>query len=106
MKQWIQSWNLIRLLRLALAITIIYQGIDLEQWLFVAIGGLLALMPLSILDVVELVDVALLFLNQNRTKKQLTQKSNEIILSKTFNNTCRYKFRTYYRVSVLAFYRL
>ncbi|MBS7320691.1 MAG: hypothetical protein Q4G18_02435 [Myroides sp.] len=46
MKQWIQSWNLIRLLRLALAITIIYQGIDLEQWLFVAIGGLLALMPL------------------------------------------------------------
>lgn len=46
MKQWFQSWNLMRVLRLALAISIIYQGIDLKQWLFVAIGGLLALMPL------------------------------------------------------------
>lgn len=35
-----------RLLRLALAIAIIYQGIELEQWLFVVIGGLFALMPL------------------------------------------------------------
>lgn len=46
MKQWIQSWNLMRLLRLALAIAIIYQGVDLGQWLFVVIGGLFALMPL------------------------------------------------------------
>lgn len=46
MKQWIQSWNLMRLLRLAMAIAIIYQGIDLQQWLFVGIGLLLALMPL------------------------------------------------------------
>ena len=46
MKQWINSWNLMRLLRLALAIAIIYQGIEFEQWLFVVIGGLFALMPL------------------------------------------------------------
>lgn len=46
MKQWIRSWNLMRVLRLALAFSIIYQGIDLKQWLFVAIGGLLTLMPL------------------------------------------------------------
>lgn len=46
MRQWIQSWNLMRLLRLAMGIAIIFQGIDLEQWLFVAIGVLLALMPL------------------------------------------------------------
>ena len=46
MKQWIQSWNLMRLLRLAMAIAIIYQGIDLQQRLFVGIGVLLALMPL------------------------------------------------------------
>lgn len=46
MKQWIKSWNLMRLLRLAMAIAIIYQGIELEQWLFVVIGGLFALMPL------------------------------------------------------------
>ena len=46
MKQWFQSWTLMRLLRLALAIAIIYQGIDLQHWLFVGIGGLLALMPL------------------------------------------------------------
>lgn len=37
MKQWIQSWNMMRLLRLAMGIAILFQGIDLEQWLFVFI---------------------------------------------------------------------
>lgn len=37
MKQWIQSWNMMRLLRLAMGIAILFHGIDLEQWLFVFI---------------------------------------------------------------------
>lgn len=46
MKQWIKSWTLMQFLRLALAIAIIYQGIDVQHWLFVAIGILLALTPI------------------------------------------------------------
>lgn len=46
MKKWLQTWNLMRLLRLAMGIALIYQGIELQQWLFVVMGGLFSLMPL------------------------------------------------------------
>lgn len=46
MKKWLQSRNFMRLLRLAIGAAIIYQGIDLQQWLFVITGGLLSLLPL------------------------------------------------------------
>ena len=46
MKQWLQSWTIIRLLRLGMGLAIIYQGIDLQQWLIVILGGIFSLMPL------------------------------------------------------------
>ncbi|UYW02459.1 hypothetical protein K5I29_06120 [Flavobacterium agricola] len=46
MRKWLQTWNIMRFLRLTMGFLIIYQGIELEQWLFAALGGLLVLMPL------------------------------------------------------------
>lgn len=40
------SWNFTRLLRLALGIFIIFQGVHSRDWLFVAIGGVFTLLPL------------------------------------------------------------
>lgn len=45
MKQWIQSWNLMRLLRLVMGIAIIFQGIDAKQWFIVALGVFFAVLP-------------------------------------------------------------
>ena len=46
MKHWLKTWDLIRLVRLALGIAIIYQGLMSQQWIFVILGGLFSLMPL------------------------------------------------------------
>jgi hypothetical protein len=46
MKVYLRNWNFMRLLRLALGIFIIVQGIQTKEWLFVALGGLFSLMPL------------------------------------------------------------
>ncbi|HUH25615.1 MAG TPA: hypothetical protein VLY87_03245 [Flavobacterium sp.] len=43
MKNYIRNWNFMRVLRLALGIFIIVQGIQANQWLFVAVGGLFSL---------------------------------------------------------------
>lgn len=40
------SWNLMRIIRLVLGITIIIQGVTTAQWLFVILGALFTLMPL------------------------------------------------------------
>jgi len=45
MKQYFAHWNFMRILRLALGIFIIIQGIQEKEWLFIALGGLFALMP-------------------------------------------------------------
>jgi len=46
MKNYLKTWDLMRVLRLALGIIIIVQGVQAKEWLFVAIGGLFSLMPL------------------------------------------------------------
>ena len=46
MKEYLKTWDLMRVLRLALGIFIIVQGISAKEWLFVALGGLFSLMPL------------------------------------------------------------
>lgn len=46
MKNYLKTWDLMRVLRLALGIIIIVQGVQAKEWLFVALGGLFSLMPL------------------------------------------------------------
>jgi hypothetical protein len=46
MKGYLRNWNLMRILRLALGVLIIVQGVQAQEWLFVGLGGLFSLMPL------------------------------------------------------------
>lgn len=46
MKGYFKNWDFIRVLRLALGIFIISQGIVARDWTFIALGGLFSLMPL------------------------------------------------------------
>ena len=46
MKNYLRNCDLMRVLRLALGIFIIVQGVQAKEWLFVALGGLFSLMPL------------------------------------------------------------
>ncbi|QGN24308.1 hypothetical protein [Elizabethkingia anophelis] len=46
MKNYLRNWDFMRVLRLALGIFIIVQGVQTKEWLFVALGGLFSLMPL------------------------------------------------------------
>ena len=46
MKNYLKNWNIIRLLRLVVGVFVIIQGIIAQEWLFVFLGGLFALMPL------------------------------------------------------------
>ncbi len=43
MKQYLRNWNVMRLLRLAMGILIIVQGLQSGQWLLAALGGLFSL---------------------------------------------------------------
>ncbi|MFD1629824.1 hypothetical protein [Pseudopedobacter beijingensis] len=46
MKNYLSKWNFMRIIRLVLGIVIIVQGIQAQQWMLVALGGLFTLMPL------------------------------------------------------------
>lgn len=46
MKNYFRKWNLMRVLRLALGILFIVQGIIAKEWLLAGLGGLFSLMPL------------------------------------------------------------
>lgn len=46
MKNYLKNWNIMRVLRLALGIFIIVQGIMAKEWLLAGLGGLFLLMPL------------------------------------------------------------
>lgn len=46
MKRYLQSWNLMRILRLGIGLLVVGQGIYAGDYLFVLLGGLFALMPL------------------------------------------------------------
>lgn len=46
MKNYLSNWNFMRIIRLVLGIVIIVQGIQAQQWILVALGGLFTLMPL------------------------------------------------------------
>lgn len=46
MKSFIRKWDIMRVLRLALGIFIIVQGIQMKEWLFVTLGAMFTLMPL------------------------------------------------------------
>ena len=46
MKRIFKNWNFIRLLRLAMGLAIIYQGIISRQWIFVFLGGVFTLLPI------------------------------------------------------------
>lgn len=44
MKAYLQQWNLMRIIRLALALIIFGQGFIVKDWTFFVMGALLALM--------------------------------------------------------------
>lgn len=46
MKDYLKKWDFMRVLRLALGLFIVVQGIQTKEWLFVILGGLFSLMPL------------------------------------------------------------
>lgn len=46
MKNYLRTWNFMRVLRLALGIFVIVHGIQTKEWWFVVMGGLFSLMPL------------------------------------------------------------
>jgi len=46
MKNYLRNWDFVRVLRLAIGILIIVQGMMAHQWLLVGLGGLFSLMPL------------------------------------------------------------
>ncbi len=46
MKNYLKNWDFMRVLRLALGIFIIVQGIQAREWLFAVLGLLFSLMPL------------------------------------------------------------
>ncbi len=46
MTNYLKGWNFMRVLRLALGIFIIVQGIVVRDWLFVGAGVLFSLMPI------------------------------------------------------------
>ena len=46
MKKYLYNWSLVRLLRLAVGIAIIVQGILVRDGLFITLGVLFSLMPL------------------------------------------------------------
>ncbi|SCY75474.1 hypothetical protein SAMN02927916_3206 [Flavobacterium anhuiense] len=46
MKKYLSNWNFMRVLRLALGIFVITQGVMDKQWMLVGLGALFALMPL------------------------------------------------------------
>lgn len=46
MRNVLKNWDAMRLLRLALGVFIIVQGVMDKQWMFVFMGGLFTLMPI------------------------------------------------------------
>jgi len=46
MNDYLRNWNFMRVLRLALGIFVIVQGVQAKEWMFVALGGIFSLMPL------------------------------------------------------------
>ena len=45
MKRFLNSWNYIRVLRLALGIMVFAQGISLNDWMLITTGTLFSLLP-------------------------------------------------------------
>lgn len=46
MSNYIRNWNFMRVLRLALGVFVIIQGIQTGEWMFIVLGGLFSIMPL------------------------------------------------------------
>lgn len=46
MKNYLQHWNFMRLLRLALGIFIVIQGIQTHDWIFIVLGGIFTILPI------------------------------------------------------------
>lgn len=46
MKNYLRNWDIMRVIRLALGIFIIVQGVQTGEWMFILLGGLFSLMPL------------------------------------------------------------
>lgn len=46
MKAFLKNWNISRLLRLAIGIAVVVQGILVTDWMLIILGGLFSLMPI------------------------------------------------------------
>ncbi len=46
MNKLLKNWNLMRIIRLALGVIIMIQGVQTKEWIFVVLGGLFSIMPL------------------------------------------------------------
>ncbi len=44
MKNWLSHWNTMRIIRFAMGLFIVFQGIELNNWLFIVLGVLFALL--------------------------------------------------------------
>ena len=46
MMNYLRNWNILRVVRLALGIAIIIQGVEASEWMFVVLGAMFSLMPI------------------------------------------------------------
>jgi hypothetical protein len=46
MMNYLRNWNILRVVRLALGIAIIIQGVQASEWMFVVLGTMFSLMPI------------------------------------------------------------
>ena len=46
MSNYLKAWGFTRVLRLAIGIFVVVQGIQTEQWTFILLGSLFSIMPL------------------------------------------------------------
>lgn len=44
MREYLKNWSAIRIVRLILGILVIVEGVKSNEWMFIALGGLFALM--------------------------------------------------------------
>ena len=72
MKNYLKNWNAMRIIRLALGIFIIIQGVQTNEWLFIAMGGIFTLMPLLNIGCCGTSGCKTTLSNKNQTVKDIS----------------------------------
>ena len=72
MKNYLEGWNVMRLLRLILGIIIIVQGIQGNDWSFILLGSLFSLMPIFNVGCCGASGCNTSYVNTNKNIKEVT----------------------------------